>query len=404
MPTLVCSDAQTRGIRLALALSLLMVGRLIGQEAVPPVAQQPVAQEPIPSEVLGNYYRSGGRMDDELLEQSQAPVQPSGLPLPQSWTNTFIDPQPRLELRAEVDWLQPNFNNSFPLAQQTLPNGGAFAYQQQPTGVWGPGQMIATPKGTVEYHWNEQGSAELSGFYMDGPQQSNYALGNSDQTYYFNGDAGNATEKGYLYNIPAGFPSTATDAFVDWNFRTWGAEVNLLHHFICMQGSISDLAVGIGGRYLQVDENVSLRVSNELDQLSATMSSKTSNHIAGPQFIGRARLNGPFRWIRWTAEGKIGLMANANQFKNTLQTGLYGPAQFSDVTTNFSPLFEGNFGCEVYVWHNIVVFGGYNLLFVDRVNRSGGHFHQDLNYFVNQQQDLGSLFLYGPRLGALVTF
>ena len=399
MPTLVCSDAHKRGIKLALAISLIMVGRVLGQEEVPPT---PV--DAIPSEVLGNYYRSGGNVEEELMSQSTAPVQSSGLPLPEAWTNSLFDPQPRLELRAEVDWLQPSFNNSVPLALQTIPNGGAYAYQQQAVGVFGAGQMVAVPKGTVEYHWNEQGSVEMSGFYMSGPSQSNYRMSNIDQTYYFNGDAPNPAERGFLYDLPHGFPGVATDANLDWDFRTWGTEINMLHHFICMQGRVSDLAAGFGGRFLEVDENVSLRVSNELDRTSATMSSDTKNHLGGFQFVGRARVNGPGNRIRWTAEGKIGLMANGNQFNNTLLTNTYGPAQFSDVTTNFSPLFEGNFGCEVYVWHNLVVFGGYNLLFVDRVNRAGGHFHQDLNAFINTQEDLGSLFMYGPRLGALMTF
>lgn len=393
----------------SLFLIPLIPGWAAGQEETVLPQQAPAAGAPSPEQALENYYNSPGRASQQLMmEGASAPpvAAASALPLPQSWTNTLFDPQPRLELRAEAIWLQPNFDNSFPLARQTQNVGQQF--QQVDVGVRGEGEPIATPRGTMEYHWNEQGSIEASFFYMDGPQQTGYNLSNADQAYFFDSNASNPLERGFLVNTPPGFPLAATDATVDWSFRTWGTEINLLHHFVCMQGPISDLAVGLGGRFIKIDENANLNIANEIDSTRSVMGVESRNSAAGPQFIARGRINGPFKCVRFTAEGKIGLMANGTQYRNSLSvTGpatFFAPQTFSDSQVIFSPLFEGLFGCEVYIWRNFVVFGGYQLLYMDRIDRAGGHFVQDLSRFTQPEKNFGDLFLYGPRLGALITF
>ncbi|MBY0589309.1 hypothetical protein K2X85_19210 [bacterium] len=378
------------------------------EEALPPTA--PISASPTtPEQALENYYNAPGRASQQLMSEGVAapPVTGSStLPLPESWTNSLFDPQPRLELRAEAVWLQPNFDNSYPLARQTQSINQQF--RQVDIGVRGEGEPIATPRGTIEYHWNEQGSVEASGFYMDGPQQTNYNLSNADQAYYFDSNASNPLERGFLVNTPPGFPLTATDATLDWSFRTWGTEINLLHHFVSMKGPISDLAIGLGGRFIKIDENVNLNLANEIDSTSAVMGVESRNSAAGPQFVARGRVNGPFKCVRFTAQGKIGLMANGTQYKNTISTAgpaaFIAPSSFSDSQVIFSPLFEGLFGCEIYIWRNFVVFGGYQLLYMDRIDRAGGHFSQDLNQFTQPSKDFGDLFLYGPRLGAQWSF
>jgi hypothetical protein len=349
-------------------------------------------------------------MSQQLMAQEEvAPpaTSDSSLPIPESWTNTLFDPQPKLELRMEAIWLQPNFDDSFPLAIQTQNVGQQF--QQVPVGVFGEGEPIASPRGTIEYHWNEQGSIEASGFHMDGPDQTAYNLSGSDQAYYFDSNASNPLERGFVDNAPAGFPLTATDATLDWGFRAWGTEINFLHHKVCMQGPISDLAIGLGGRFIKVDEDVTLRLTNELDSSSAIMGVESRNSASGPQLTMRGRFN-VFKCVRFTAEGKIGLMANGTQYKNSLlvtnpaATFLPPTQTFSDSEIVFAPLFEGLFGCEIYIWKNFVVFGGYQLLYMDRVDRAGGHFVQNLGQFLVPEKNLGDVFLYGPRLGGLLTF
>jgi hypothetical protein len=399
---------------LLLAASLWTIGftgsGTIAQEPSATVAAEGTPTASSPQQALQNYYNSPGKASQQLIAQEEVapPVtNTSTLPLPESWTNTLFDPQPKLELRMEAIWLQPNFDDSYPLAIQTQNVGQQF--QQVPVGVYGEGEPIVSPRGTIEYHWNEQGSIEASGFYMDGPDQTAYNLSGSDQAYYFDSNASNPLERGFLVNTPGGFPLTATDATLDWGFRAWGSEINFIHHKVCMQGPISDLAIGLGGRFIKVDEDVTLRLANELDSSSAIMGVESRNSAAGPQLTMRGRFN-VFKCVRFTAEGKIGLMANGTQYKNSLlatnpaATFLPPTQSFSDSEIVFAPLFEGLFGCEIYIWKNFVVFGGYQLLYMDRIDRAGGHFVQNLGQFLVPEKNLGDLFLYGPRLGALLTF
>jgi hypothetical protein len=394
---------------------LLLTARALAQEPTSIVPQGMPAPSAVsgapasPQQALENYYNSPGRASQQLMAEGvDAPPVSSGssLPLPESWTNSLFDPQPKLELRMEAVWLQPNFDDSFPLARQVQNVGQQFRPVE--VGVYGEGEPIVAPRGTLEYRWNEQGSIEASGFFMDGPDQTNYNLSSSDQAYYFDSNAANPLERGFLVNTPAGFPLTATDASLDWGFRAWGTEINFLHHHVCMQGRISDLAIGLGGRFIKVDEDVTLRLRNEIDSTSAVMGVESKNSAAGPQLMMRARVNGPFKCVRFLAEGKIGLMANGTQYRNTLSaTGpasFVAPREFSDSEVVFAPLFEGLFGCEIYIWKNFVVFGGYQLLYMDRIDRAGGHFVQDLERFTQPEKNLGDLFLYGPRLGGLLTF
>lgn len=365
-----------------------------------PVSDMPYADEPqVPHSVLHDYYSNPGEVSVD-----QAAHQPADgtLPLPESWTSSMFDPQPRLDVRVEAIFLEPSFQNSSPLATQTQSNGIDFGLV--PVGIQGNGEASTAIRGSIEYHLNEQGSIETAGFYMFGPDQANYRLSQVDQTYYFNGTAIPLNERGYVVNAPVGFPLIATDAFVDWQFHSWGSEVNALHHFICMKGPASDLAVGVGARYLAVNEEVRLNIFNELDGGAASLASESKNNIYGPQFVGRARLNGPGQRLRWLFEGRIGLMANTADHSNEIATIESPAARNGDVETRFAPLFEGLFACEFYVWRNLVLFGGYQLLFVDRVDRAAGHFYGDINVFRQAPENLGSLFLYGPRAGLLWSF
>jgi hypothetical protein len=405
MPTLAFRPHGLRGI--------LSLAALFAYPAVTP-AQAPDSVTPIEASVdaqaqnaLENYYRSSSAEREALVEEStSAPagsaMDASGLPLPQSWTNSFFDPQPRFEFRAEAIWLQSNFDDSYPLARQSVPKD--TDYELVDVGVRGNTDNTVAPRIAFEYHWNEQGSVEVAGFIMDGPRQSGYGLSEFDQIYYFDRNAASFPEQGGLFNTPTGFPLVATDATLDWQFSAYGGETNLLHHFVLMKGYISDLALGIGGRYLGVSEKVGLNISNELEGTSANMSVRTKNHIAGPQVVGRARINGPFKRVRWTAEGKIGLMANATNHENSIVTGQSALQTFDDNEIFFSPLFEGLFGCEIYLVRNVVVFGGYQLLYADRVDRAAGRFQADLNAFVQPSKHLDDIFLYGPRLGLLWSY
>ena len=350
-------------------------------------------------DAVGNYYR-------QARQSGPAPpvhTPPEGLlPAPQSWVSSMFDPQPRWDFRAEALWLQPNFDDSAPLALQAQSTGTSFILA--PVGVRANGDMTTSVRGTVEYHWNELGSIEASGFWMDGPNQSQYSLSDQDQTYYFDGTAQEANERGFMTNTPPGFPLISTVATVDWSFLAWGAETNLLHHFVCMRGPVSDLAVGFGGRYLRIEESVDVYATNELDDLFGVMSVTSKNNVYGPQFVGRARVNGPGMRIRWLFEGKIGLMANSTTHDNWIATGESPPRGSGKSETFFSPLFEGLFACEVYLCWNVVAFGGYQLLYLDRVDRAGGHFQGDVDQFTAAPPALGDLFLYGPRVGLLVSF
>ena len=168
--------------------------------------------------------------------------------------------------------------------------------------------------------------------------------------------------QGYMRNLPAGFPIVADQLTINWKLKTLGTEMNLFKHFILQQGPVSDLAIGIGGRYLQLQEKVQLTANDIANDRIGILGADTDNQLGGVQLIARARLQMPLKRWRLVTEGKLGLMANSY----SADTRVVVPrrnylAEGSQGDTVFSPLVEGNFLLEFFVARNVTVFGGVQL-------------------------------------------
>ena len=313
------------------------------------------------------------------------------------------DPQPKLEIRPEMLFLQVNFPNTVPLASEQLVVDGAVV--TTPVSLETTQEFTAGGRLAIEAHFNEVLSFELTGFYMDGPDQSSQA-GSIDAVKYLTADNG-----GYMTNLPdtdpITFPIVANQMVVDWKTETYGDDFTLYYHLIMLRGAASDVAVGLGGRFLRFRELTAVTAIDEVEtpNLTGRLAARTDNRLAGPQLAARVRLQTPFSRLRAQAEGKIGLLANS--FENAASvTDTNGdiPALGNWTGTQFSALFEGNFNVEWFVSNHITLYGGFQLLYADRVERASDQFQADASLFITDRRSTGSVFMFGPRGGILISF
>jgi hypothetical protein len=295
---------------------------------------------------------------------SQAP------PIPEAWLAGLWNPQPILEFRGEVMFLSPNMQPSTPIANTYLLNSDRLAYVESPVSIGVKETFVTSGRGTIEYHLNPFHSFDVSGFISDGPDLKNARVGPSDSTFYLSADSGNSLQNGFLYNIPANFPTIADRLNLDWYFEAFGGEANYWRHFISVRGPWSDIAVGMGVRYFGFRDKTNFTVEDEVSNLSGQMNVSSKNDMLGPQFSAKTTIPTVFsKRLRVFAEGKIGFMAN----KTSSTTFLDATGTSSGTTydrTNFSPLFEGNFRVEFYVFENLTLFGGCALFYVERLEPS----------------------------------
>lgn len=366
------------------------------------------------------------------------PLAPGGAPIPQSWLMSAWDPQPRLELRAEATFLQPRFDFSMPIGNQVQAIHNQL--EPVPVSVNASGQYVAGLRLGLEYHMGVFGSLEGVGFFQNGPHQENSPFASQDFPIFLtsplpnptvnvtpavlppagtpntpNAPAGLPTVQapatpavqlpGQLRNLPPGFPTVVDDARLFWDFDAVGAEANYLHHYVCVEGPISDLALGVGIRFMGVYERVDVRLIDEVNGLTGRMRVASDNNLVGPQFIGRVRFQIPhLPRLRWTAETKIGLMANTVSNSTRLDANDVNFGADNTGQTQFSPLVEGNFMLDFFVTQHLTVFGGFQMLYMDRVARAGDQLEQDLNVFLTRRKEIGTLFMYGPQAGLLFTY
>lgn len=320
-------------------------------------------------------------------------------PIPQSWLASAWDPQPRFEVRFDVAFLQPDFATSRNLARQVQTNQNKYLIND--VGVDSHSEYTAGVRTALEWHFNEFKSLEFQGFFVDGPRQRSVPMGQSDFSL---GLGAGVFPGGPMVNQPFDFPRISEEGRFDWNFEAFGAEINWLHHFIHPKGPLSDVAIGFGARYMGILENVQVRFLDEILLFSGNMQSDVENHLYGPQVVGRARIQSPFKRIRLVTEGKVGLMANAVQVNNQLTSnaGIFGISDNTD--TIFSAIFEGNFMFEFFVTKHLTVFGGYELLYASRTLRAPEQLNPDLTNFVSPQKQIGNTFLHGPRVGLVFAY
>lgn len=320
-------------------------------------------------------------------------------PIPEVWLKSLWNPQPRLEIRAEAVWLQPEFDRTRALARQFQSND-AFIFSLVDVSARADEYYVVAPRIAAELHANEMWSIEMTSFFLDGPNQDNVSFGQADVPYLMTTAAG-----GPMFNTPAGFPAVADSVTVDWDFETFNADATILRHCIAMHGPVSDFAIGIGARYFRIDEKARLLAVDELNGLSGQLDVDVENRMAGPQVVMRTRLQGPGKRIRSVAEAKIGLMANAAENSTALGAGGVVVATGFASQTRFAPLVEANFLFEFFVAEHATVFGGFQIYYLDRVERVAEQFNPDLAVFASgADRDIGTMFMFGPRVGIVFSY
>jgi hypothetical protein len=328
------------------------------------------------------------------------PPDPNDLPpIPDVWLKSHWNPQPWLEARVEAVWLQPLFDDAPVLARQFQADS-AFVFSLVDIRPRADEYYVVAPRVAVELHANELWSVEMTSFFLDGPNEDDVRFGDPDVPFRLLTAAG-----GPISNAPPGFPAVADVFTLDWDFESFNADATLLRHWIFLHGPISDLALGIGARYFRIDEKARLFAADQLLGSSGRMDVDVENRLAGPQFVARGRVQGPGKRLRSVAEVKIGLMTNASDNSTTLLVSGATVAGGAGSQTRFAPLFEANFLVECFVAEHVTVFGGFQMFYLDRVDRAAEQFNADLAAFATgTARDIGSLFMYGPRVGLVISY
>jgi hypothetical protein len=331
--------------------------------------------------------------------------------VPQAWANSMWNPTSKLRIRTEALWLKPNFQRSSPMASQPgVQADGTFAINELPVSPHTP--YYLTPRLSVEYFCTDYFSIEATGFAMIGPHRT-YNLGSADFSYFlsgtFAGDVSSFTAP--FTNIPAGFPTVADIATVFYSQNIGNFELMGWWHWTPDKGACSDVALGIGGRYFFINEKINLRFEDKLGvgsgmgATSGELDVRSKNDLFGVQVGGKATMQSPLKWLRSTVEGKIALMNNdARNNTQILDTtgAVVGNGRITHSDLAF--LFEGNLNVEFFVSQYVTAYAGFNVVYIDRVERADQQLNTDLNAFVQPTKHNGDVLLFGPKVGFMMNW
>lgn len=383
-----------RSFLLALGCLSLACGAF-GQVTGP--AMEPEMVGPSAGAVANPYYGPPGYQPVPAPNGAELPQ------LPESWLRSAFIPAPVLTVRLQAQWLQPNYPNSSALATQ---------FQQQENGQFiatgvpprSEEQYILTPRAVLEYRPVEYFSIEASGWVTAGPDQSDGQNGQPDIPLFLD-PTGGTDRPAALNPLPANFPTTADFMRTNWGFTAGGFEVMALQHFILPRGPIADFAIGLGGRVMWIDEDVNVHFEDRVNNISGRLGANAENNLYGAQIMARATLQSPVRWLRMYGDVKLGLMAN-NTENDTSILDNTGQIQRAGAThTQFAQIFECNAFVEVFVTRNVTVFGGYQLLYVERALRAADQIIPDTAQFLSGNlKNQGHLLMTGPAAGVVVTY
>lgn len=318
-------------------------------------------------------------------------------PIPASWSVSAWDPKPTLEARVEAVWLQPQFIGTVPLFTEFIPDVNQNVVSSSVTGDL-HSRYIAAGRVTGEAHLSVNKSIDGSIFYLNGPDHS-AMLGARDGTKFLTTANG-----GFFNNLAAGFPTVADFAQIHWAFENWGADASYLHHWVPLKGPVNDFAIGLGARGMFIDERTTLTFINELDPSQGDLRAKSENLLLGPQLMARVRIQSPLARLRAVAEIKFGLMTNATETRTFIFVDGVQLATGSYNRTQFSPIVEGNFLLEYLVTNHLSVFGGFQTLYVGRVDRAARQITQNQAQFVTRHENIDDLWMYGPQAGILIHY
>ncbi|HVJ80117.1 MAG TPA: BBP7 family outer membrane beta-barrel protein [Planctomycetia bacterium] len=325
--------------------------------------------------------------------------------VPQAWAMSNWNPVPKLVIRTEVMFLKPDFQQSRPLALQAAVNeDGQFELAGR--GVDPQTDYFVTPRLLVEWWKCDQWSVEASGWSLIGPNRTTF-LGNNDFPYFLDAvTVGGETFGPALTGIPAGFPTIADFASVKYRQNISNIEMLVWRHWVPDKGAASDFALGFGPRYMWMRENVTVRYEDQLPGSTTPfgeLSTRTNNDLYGVEFAMKATLQSPIKWLRSSVDAKIGLM-NADSRHSTSVIDTTGTEVSSGrfFRANFAGLFEAKYDVEIFLSQFVTIFGGFHVMYVDRVERASEQFNPNLNAFVQPQEQISDVLLYGPRFGLVM--
>lgn len=336
-----------------------------------------------------------------LGQSTVAPVEstPIAAPVPADAIDAaVVASRPRFRVDVEGMYLRSDQTHSQAIATQIQMNSQGLLSRQN-VAVSNNPQSILAPRVALAWMLEDGGSWRVSGFYLGGPDQKNSSISSFDSTYFLSATAADPLQRGYLTGLPAGFPSLADRMTTNWRLQVWEVEANRMFALSDYGAWLNGLSIGAGVGYFRTEETLSVQVNDQVNGLSGTLGSNTSNDLVGPQFLARFGLNVFTQRIVATGGFRFGTMANFASDKTSVAVSgaTVGSANSSGV--QFTPLVDLNCELAVTVWGPLQIFGGYQFLYMDGMNRAVEQIRVDLNAFTTAHAEQGAFTLQGPRFG-----
>lgn len=309
----------------------------------------------------------------------------------------------RATIRAEALYLKPDEARTLRLANQVQPNARGILFRAA-LRANAPEEGFGVPRLTIEWPIDDRNLYEMTGFYMGGPERSGRSLSGFDNPFFLDANAADPLQRGFLTNLPANFPTQADRMLSDWDFQTWGVSLDRIGYRERLAWWPGALGMGVGLRYFGMIEDFDVRAIDEVNGRSGQLAVEVDNHMLGPEILVRGETVLAQGRLRGLAELRVGLLGTAATVRKRVLVGGAVTGTGSSVRGQLSPLVEGNFFLEVTTWRQLVVFGGYQVLYLAGVNRAPEQIHTNLAQFVGTGADLETLFLHGPRVGVRLDY
>jgi hypothetical protein len=292
--------------------------------------------------------------------------------------------------------------------QAEVGEDGQFRLADRNLGIDTP--YLVAPKLTVECFGKEKiHSFEGTVWTTVGPNRL-YTLGNNDFPYFVTQPvtAVGGTVIVPVTNAPAAFPTVADDVEFNYTNRIGNLEAMYWTHNTPDKGTVSDVAWGFGPRYIFSHEKIEVDYRNFVQQDFVTtgqLNARTKNDLFGMQFGAKATVQSPWKWMRSSMEGKVGLMSNdVRNFTQVVDANGNIPSFAAWTRHQFCPLFEFQYNMEFFISQYVTAYAGFHALYIDRVDRASQQFNSDLAFFTSAQKTQSDLLLFGPKLGFMMNW
>lgn len=309
----------------------------------------------------------------------------------------------RVGARLEGLLLQVDGERSTPIATQAqLDAFGVLNTAFVPVVV--PDLGGAMPKLTITLRTPGGDAVEVAGSYMGGPALRPRVLSRFDFPYFLDATAADPGARGFLSNLPAGFPVEANRLVADWRFHEWGLACDWVYQPGADELDSGDWGLGAGFRFLQLSDGVDLSITDETNQRTARLSVDCTNDLVGPEILVRRWIRLPTQWVIGMVEARAGLMTNAvEDSKEVVVSG----ARASSGTIRhheWASVVEGNLFVHCISIRGVTVFLGYHVLFATGIDRAVSQLEPDLARFVGAVRPGEGFLQHGPRFGVNVGF